>query len=212
MSWLTWIEPWYYALFGEGDLATRRARNARQPVSRLPFEVITNIFRHLAYADPPGWKFSGYKSDGVIGLGWIPTATHVCSQWRTYALTDTFLWALCASEIPDTEVFEALSRRAQDVPLYLNNMRRKLLPVPPRVHPDEPIHEIMVPQRFHSRYIHAQSVTLALADSELVPAWIATWPSCGLGTMVHIPTHIHPPFFDMFCSKTASSRFHLRTL
>lgn len=184
MFLLNWIVPMSVDLLEDGYWATKikRAHNGRQPVARLPFEVATSIFRLLAYADPPGWKFtgkrytcSGYREDPVIGLGWIPAATHVFSQWRSYALADPFLWALCASEIPTPRVFEALSVRAGSTPLYLNNMRRTL-------HPDHPV--TLVPQHFSTNYDRAQSVTLALGLEE-VRKWANLIASTSLPPQLH---------------------------
>ena len=89
------------------DVATRRAWNALQPVSLLPFDVVTRIIRLVADLDPAGWTVT-CAGDRRTELGWIESTTHVYSHWRDCALNDRLLWARRACEIPNEEVFDEL--------------------------------------------------------------------------------------------------------
>ena len=104
------------------DVATRRAWNALQPVSLLPFDVVTRIIRLVADLDPAGWTVT-CAGDRRTELGWIESTTHVYSHWRDCALNDRLLWARRACEIPNEEVFDELVLRAGSMPITLNNIR-----------------------------------------------------------------------------------------
>ncbi|KZV76160.1 hypothetical protein PENSPDRAFT_661223 [Peniophora sp. CONT] len=138
---------------------TRRAWNTLQPISHLPFDVVTRIIRFLADRDPAG--LVAIPGGGRrLELGWIRPATHVYSHWRNCALNDHALWARSACEVPTKQIFDVLSDRAGSMPLVLSNLRRWLLVE------DVTSGSPVVPEHFFSTFTRAESVQLALRPIE----------------------------------------------
>ena len=72
--------------------ALKYAQNQVFPVSRLPDEVLVEIFTYLIY-DGPGTDSESSK--------WIRETTHVCSRWRQAALSSPRLWSSPSFVTPD---------------------------------------------------------------------------------------------------------------
>ncbi|KZV69274.1 hypothetical protein PENSPDRAFT_486611 [Peniophora sp. CONT] len=86
-------------------------RNSLLPVSRLPPEILEEVFHWMTIIDPPTLvKEStphGSRDDWVLrlDLGWIYGATHVCTHWRRLACAQPLFW---------TRITGALSKRWRD--------------------------------------------------------------------------------------------------
>ncbi|EPS94408.1 hypothetical protein FOMPIDRAFT_1063211 [Fomitopsis schrenkii] len=91
--------------------------NALAPVSRLPPEVLSEVFlQHVRHCDDPvGPHYR--RSSGVPVGRWI-RVTHVCTYWRETALECAMLWShLEAPACPD--LLAELLVRSKDVPLSM---------------------------------------------------------------------------------------------
>jgi hypothetical protein len=88
----------------------RQRKNERAPVSRLPVEILIQVFSyycasdrypHTRFRTPPPWL----------------AVTHVCQRWRDAALSCPFLW----DEIISTNHrwAEEMLRRSRDVPIHI---------------------------------------------------------------------------------------------
>ena len=88
----------------------RQRRNERAPISRLPVEILIQVFSyycasdrhpHVRFRAPPPWL----------------AVTHVCQRWRDAALSSPFLWV----EIISTNYrwAEEMLQRSRDVPIHV---------------------------------------------------------------------------------------------
>ena len=89
----------------------RTVRNALAPISLLPPEVLSRVFRFLSLEEPP---YSGKQN-----LGWIGV-THVCQLWRRVALGDSSLWARISGVTTNTELISEMLARARNTPLEIS--------------------------------------------------------------------------------------------
>ncbi|OCH92223.1 hypothetical protein OBBRIDRAFT_727220, partial [Obba rivulosa] len=69
----------------------RRIRNSRQPVNRLPAEVLANIFHYLAYPDFNELNDYRPPDAGSYHKSIVPVI-HTCHRWRSIALATPSLW------------------------------------------------------------------------------------------------------------------------
>ncbi|KAH6917640.1 hypothetical protein BKA70DRAFT_1487733 [Coprinopsis sp. MPI-PUGE-AT-0042] len=84
-------------------------RNTIVPISRLPVEVLSEIFLFLAALIP-------YEEDAKKRPGWI-AITYVCQRWRSVALGCPHLWSsISFTHLCDSWVLASFER-ARDVPL-----------------------------------------------------------------------------------------------
>ncbi|KAA1470123.1 hypothetical protein DENSPDRAFT_774533, partial [Dentipellis sp. KUC8613] len=73
--------------------------NALSPLSRLPTEILVEIFCCFAAVQKPGDSRQGFTYENGkavtvsrdINLGWI-LVTHVCRRWRHIAIDYAMLW------------------------------------------------------------------------------------------------------------------------
>ncbi|KAI0032133.1 hypothetical protein K488DRAFT_39058, partial [Vararia minispora EC-137] len=93
-----------------------RCRNSFSPFSRLPVEVIAQIFTIHAENQPPAsdeWNWpegeSGVPSLSHLQLGWI-VVTHVCRHWRDVAIAHTSLWTTIPFGLGERWVQEMFNR------------------------------------------------------------------------------------------------------
>ncbi|KAG9225774.1 hypothetical protein CCMSSC00406_0007784 [Pleurotus cornucopiae] len=82
-------------------------------VSKLPPEVLSIIFEHLALGQPP--VLPGYA---WILLNNVLPVTQVCRHWRQVALDSPRIWGCIPSSAPPRLV-ELFLRRVKSAPLYL---------------------------------------------------------------------------------------------
>ncbi|KAI0045325.1 hypothetical protein FA95DRAFT_1573857 [Auriscalpium vulgare] len=87
----------------------RSQRNELAPVSRLPPEILSLVFRFLSDIDPPLLS--------IKRPGW-PTVTHVCQRWRQTALAQCCLWSRIQFDMGERWVRASLAR-AGSAPLSL---------------------------------------------------------------------------------------------
>jgi hypothetical protein len=85
---------------------------ALTPISTLPPELLSRIFRLHAREDPP-------LSPGLHRLGWI-AVTHVCRHWRQVALKDPLSWSRIMGFSPSAEWVAEMLVRAQNTPLAID--------------------------------------------------------------------------------------------
>ncbi|KAI0035313.1 hypothetical protein K488DRAFT_83152 [Vararia minispora EC-137] len=106
------------------SLRLRARRNACQPISRLPAEMVSEIICFFAAMCPPHRPFVRTFERGVIpeagrmrsDLGWIKLG-HVCRRWREIVLQLPVLWARSVCSLIGAE--EVILSRSRAVPLTL---------------------------------------------------------------------------------------------
>ncbi|KAH9956811.1 hypothetical protein BC827DRAFT_1270731 [Russula dissimulans] len=88
----------------------RQRKNERAPISRLPVEILVQIFSyysasdrhpHVRFRTPPTWL----------------AVTHVCQRWRDAALSCPFLWVDMIST--NFRWTEEMLNRSTDVPIHI---------------------------------------------------------------------------------------------
>ncbi|KAI0045401.1 hypothetical protein FA95DRAFT_124161 [Auriscalpium vulgare] len=84
------------------------------PISRLPHEVLSEVFKILWIVEPP-------CRTREAKLGWI-TVTHVCRLWRQLSLDDPMLWQRISCDLGPDWV-KTMFERAQSVPLCVEDMK-----------------------------------------------------------------------------------------
>ncbi|TFY73169.1 hypothetical protein EWM64_g10843, partial [Hericium alpestre] len=94
--------------------AAKMRRNAISTVSRLPPEVLSNIFSILTAVDPPTHKRTFVERNfiNMRGLGWI-RVTQVCRSWRHIVLSDARLWTDICAQLSPLWMTEMLERSNQ---------------------------------------------------------------------------------------------------
>ncbi|KAH9051512.1 hypothetical protein EDB87DRAFT_1571518, partial [Lactarius vividus] len=98
--------------------ALKYRRNALEPISSLPTEVITTIFT-LLHIPVTLLSFTlGEQPKCSERLAWLRVA-HVCHQWRDIALNHPFLWSHVDFTIFRLAGTAELLSRAKRIPLYL---------------------------------------------------------------------------------------------
>ena len=84
-------------------------RNTLVPISRLPPEILAQVFHHIVFEDSP---YSRARA-----LGWIKV-THVCQHWRQVALNNSSLWArISGMGCNSTKWISEMLTRAGNAPL-----------------------------------------------------------------------------------------------
>ncbi|KAH6901498.1 hypothetical protein BKA70DRAFT_1308836 [Coprinopsis sp. MPI-PUGE-AT-0042] len=99
-------------------LIVRSQRNRLAPISRLPVEMLTNIFLECA-ASP--WPTSNSKKEGSSALytKWT-VVSHVCRQWRDVALGCSELWSTLNQKM-SVKWMEAMIERSKASPISILN-------------------------------------------------------------------------------------------
>ncbi|EIM83333.1 uncharacterized protein STEHIDRAFT_159917 [Stereum hirsutum FP-91666 SS1] len=99
----------------------REFQNSFRPISRLPPEILVDIFEILSLDLE---SYSNYHSEDCkcagefcIGVHWIGV-TYVCRRWRNAALADASLWAACVN-VRTCAALEALLARSKQSSLHL---------------------------------------------------------------------------------------------
>ncbi|KAI0264867.1 hypothetical protein BC834DRAFT_970438 [Gloeopeniophorella convolvens] len=90
--------------------------NALLPVSLLPPELLSRIFRHI--------QDDANDRETSPLLGWA-TVTHVCRQWRQVALEDASLWGKIEGRVwHNRKWFPELLARSKQAPINFNHYSR----------------------------------------------------------------------------------------
>ncbi|TFY67304.1 hypothetical protein EVG20_g3985 [Dentipellis fragilis] len=111
--------------------------NALSPLSRLPVEILVEIFRCSAAVQKPGSSPHGYaRINGEmvpvsrdINLGWI-LVTHVCRRWRHVAIDYAMIWTHISFALGSEWTMRMIERSGQ-APLVIREFG-----VERRFHPD----------------------------------------------------------------------------
>lgn len=90
--------------------ALRRERNTLLPSHTLPDELLLRIFATLRETA---------SSSGTPGnaFRWVQASTHVCTHWRTLALSSHVLWAYI--DFSNSSLVREMLRRSAHAPLHL---------------------------------------------------------------------------------------------
>ncbi|KAF8648234.1 hypothetical protein AX16_006316 [Volvariella volvacea WC 439] len=97
----------------------RRRRNALQPISILPSELVSKILKHVV-ADVSFHNKRHAEEHELCGrklLDWL-SITQVCTHWRAVALECSWLWSHIWSMRPGK--FHAFIERSKDRPLHID--------------------------------------------------------------------------------------------
>ncbi|TFY73441.1 hypothetical protein EWM64_g10571 [Hericium alpestre] len=100
--------------------ALKTQRNALLPISRLPPEVLSQIFQYIAVVEQsyPRTRYFPPFLGSSGTLGWIKI-THVCRQWRDVALADSRLWAKTVCALPSAT--PEMLQRSGTAPITINH-------------------------------------------------------------------------------------------
>ncbi|TFY58309.1 hypothetical protein EVG20_g8196 [Dentipellis fragilis] len=111
--------------------------NALSPLSRLPVEILVEIFRCFAAVQKPGCSRLGFTHingelvsvSRDINLGWI-LVTHVCRRWRNVAIDYAMLWTHISFALGSEWTMRMIERSGQ-APLVIREFEAER-----RFHPD----------------------------------------------------------------------------
>lgn len=89
------------------------------PISRLPIEITSHIFRLVRDEARPG-----LRKDGKVHLGWISMLGHVCHTWRQILLGACEMWAQDVGYLPAASL-AFIERAGQHIDLHIHGYWRK---------------------------------------------------------------------------------------
>ncbi|TFK67128.1 hypothetical protein BDN72DRAFT_899227 [Pluteus cervinus] len=98
----------------EAILALKRERNALSPICQLPYDVFAIISQRVAE-----------DRRSVSDLSWIKALTHVCSHWRTIAITFPRLWTEINFKCSDLVLVKLDRSRSSLLSVHYRMDRRK---------------------------------------------------------------------------------------
>lgn len=99
----------------------KRRFNSLQPVSRLPAELVLEVFSLIVYewASTIQWDIQQLDEDqdevDVPSYTWLPAVTHVCHIWRELALKSPCLWRWAI--LSDPSSLKTVLERSKAVPI-----------------------------------------------------------------------------------------------
>ncbi|KAA1470104.1 hypothetical protein DENSPDRAFT_797257 [Dentipellis sp. KUC8613] len=181
--------------------------NALSPLSRLPVEILVEIFRCFAAVQEPGSSANGYarineKTVPVsrdINLGWI-LVTHVCRRWRHVAIDYAMLWTHISFALGSEWTMRMIERSGQ-APLVIREFE-----VERKFHPD--IGEHLRPHLSHVAVFELRLQSYALmemlapmVDSAPMLHTLQLHSSTGEGELPMVRTQL-----DLFNQSTPSLR------
>ena len=99
--------------FEESVRVLKLRRNALQPISSIPPEILTAIFSFLCLSDVPSLRVKLAQNRTRLRI------SHVCHQWREIALNQPQLWSHVNFNITSPAGATEILARAQSAPLHM---------------------------------------------------------------------------------------------